>query len=120
MCLSRRAIILIVAVCGIAMLGSRLRAQKSDPEVRPCKLVEEALEESRQLKPGMTRRQVEKDFEMDGGLQFPSSGTYTYQRCNYIKLDIEFKHIEKSEALLSPDDIITSISQPYIAYPRRD
>jgi len=48
---------------------------------------------------------------------------YTYKKCGFIKVDIDFSLARKYEAgkdVESPDDVITKVSRPYLDYPTMD
>jgi hypothetical protein len=81
-----------------------------------------ALNAATRLKAGMLRSDVEKDFDLDGGMSSQDRGTYTYRRCHYIKINVEFKVHEGAPNgyTFSPDDEITKISGAYLAYPLSD
>lgn len=90
-----------------------------------CAPIRQALDDSSHIKTGMTRAQVEKNFRHDGGLQFfsqSSSATrYVYLKCSFIKIDVKFKAaVVKEAGFSSPDDILVSVSKPYLEYPFTD
>jgi hypothetical protein len=90
-----------------------------------CALVKEALNDSSHIKAGMTRAEVEKSFRADGGLQFFSkSGSttrYVYRKCELIKIDVKFEAAVVSQTgSWSPNDIVVSVSKPYLEYPFSD
>jgi hypothetical protein len=95
-------------------------AEKTGPD--DCKVVTEALKAAGDLKPGMLRADVEKNFTLDGGVSFPGSGTYLFKACHYIKIDVQFdaQDADKNTHGLSKTDSITTISKPYLDYPRAD
>ncbi len=94
----------------------------SAQQSQDCKVVTEGLSAANELRIGMLRSDLEKNFEPDGGISFPRSGTYTYKKCAYIKLDVEFDALkfDKNMTGFSKKDPITRISKPYLAYPSRD
>jgi hypothetical protein len=86
-----------------------------------CAVVEQALNAYRAVRPGSKRREVERSFRYDGGLQFPDHGRYTYRGCEYIKLEIDFKLApDRGNAGSSPDDTVAAVSRLFIDYPTRD
>ncbi|MGH9864242.1 MAG: hypothetical protein ACRD4H_02385 [Candidatus Acidiferrales bacterium] len=86
-----------------------------------CTIVKEALDTSSHLIVGVTRREVDKNFKLDGGMQSFSTSRYVYSKCEYIKLDIDFKHaVPGNPAVPSPDDTVVKISKPYLQYPMTD
>jgi hypothetical protein len=91
-------------------------------ESQGCGLVAEALDSASKLKAGMLRAEIEKEFEPDGGLSARGQGTFTYRRCHYIKIDIQFKVHEDDPNTypFSSEDQASKISKPYLAYPVSD
>jgi hypothetical protein len=90
-----------------------------------CSVVQDALRVASQIKAGMTRRAVEKDFIPDGGLAFPLETTYVFKRCPLIKIRITFspqpgKDSNEGSYSLSEEDRIASVSELFIAYQNRD
>jgi hypothetical protein len=99
------------------------RACAASTESQGCRLVMEALESASKLSVGMRRAEIEKDFELDGGMTFQNRGTYTYRRCHYIKVDVEFQKSDPTSNTIetfSPGDQASKISKPYLAYPVSD
>jgi hypothetical protein len=86
-----------------------------------CVVVEQALAAYQAVRPGIKRKEVERSFKYDGGLQFPDHGRYTYRGCEYIKLEIDFKPApDRGNAASSPDDTVATASRLFIDYPTRD
>jgi hypothetical protein len=70
-----------------------------------CAIVERALGAYRAIKPGITRKELEKNFKYDGGLNFRDHGRYTYRGCDYIKLEVTFEPApDRGDAFGSPDE----------------
>jgi hypothetical protein len=77
--------------------------------------VENALKEIKSIKIGMTRRDLLRVFTTEGGTSTPLSRQYVYKGCPYFKVRVEFqlaKGGDRPEA--SPEDIIITISRPYL------
>jgi hypothetical protein len=86
-----------------------------------CATVQQALADSRSIAPGVTRKEVEKYFTNDGGMQFPPHTRYTYRQCNYIKLEVDFDPAPSpGKDFTSPDDKVKNVSKLYIDYPAKD
>jgi hypothetical protein len=70
------------------------------------------------FKPGMRRKDLLKVFTTEGGLSTRTQRTYIYIECPYIKVTVHFKPSsnESTEIRDDPDDIIESISQPYLQW----
>lgn len=91
-------------------------------EGQGCGLVVQALDAASKMKIGMLRAAVERDFELDGGMAFQDRATYTYRRCHYIKVDVEFqkRDVPPNAQAFSQGDQVSKVSGPYLAYPRSD
>lgn len=75
------------------------------------------------IKPGMYRKDLATLFRADGGLTFfGQSSRFVYKECPLIKINVEFKRpAEKAPPKWDdPDDVIESISKPYLEYPFAD
>ena len=107
-----------LAVPATAGLASESPGQQSSS----CEsLITEAILAVEHLKPGATREQIEREFQMDGGWQTPQETHYDYIKCKYIKIYVHFKIVGPSTPTgPSPKDVATSISKPYLEYPQMD
>jgi hypothetical protein len=95
--------------------GTSSAAPASD---NACVVVPDALREIDGLKPGDSRDQLERSFELDGGLQSPSKSTYVFKRYRYIKVDIEFSLGGPGDRpAFLPADRIVKISRLYLEHP---
>ena len=75
------------------------------------------------IKPGMHRRDLDSLFRHDGGIQVgPSEDRYVFKACSLIKIDVGFSLTGNSDDPFNedPDDLITSVSKPYLQYPMFD
>jgi hypothetical protein len=96
-------------------------AQVTSPTATACSLIEQALADYQHIKPGIKRKDVERYFKFDGGLQFPDTGHYVFRSCGYIKVDVEFEAAaSRGDALFSPDDIVKRVSKLYLEYSVKD
>jgi hypothetical protein len=116
-----------VAVVGVLLLGlvsaaRGLRQESANQnESAESKMVQGALEAADAVKVGMTRREVAEHWSEDGGLQFRRETRYVYEKCAYIRVDVKFKLAEPTGAVeVSPDDTVSEVSRPYLAYPDAD
>lgn len=119
------AAITLIVICSLLAVGEPGPRQNSVKQQDSCVVVKEALDDSLHIKVGMTRREVEKYFTPDGGLQFfsttGSTTRYVYLKCEFIKVDISFKSaVRGRQNLRSPDDIVENVSKPYLEYPIAD
>jgi hypothetical protein len=90
------------------------------------KWIEHVMRSISSFKPGMTRKDLAKIFQADGGLSTRTRGRYVYRHCPYIKVDVDFSPAEdpgdagQEEFYESPDDKIVKISRPYLDNPVAD
>jgi len=70
-----------------------------------------------QIRPGMKRKDLLTVFTTEGGLSTRTQRTYVYRDCPYIKVTVHFKAPEDEITELNEDldDIIESLSQPFLA-----
>jgi outer membrane protein assembly factor BamE (lipoprotein component of BamABCDE complex) len=85
--------------------------------------VEKCLADFESIKPGMTRREVEKRLRQDGGPSIGLDSRFVHSDCPYFKVDIEF--VMKTDNSLptgpvSPDDLVSKVSIPYLQNPVMD
>jgi hypothetical protein len=80
--------------------------------------VAKVLRQIAKIEPGMKRRDLLKVFTTEGGLSTRFQHTFAYSECPYIKVNVRFKatNNEGNGVEEEPDDIIESISQPYLAW----
>jgi hypothetical protein len=66
----------------------------------------------------MKRSQLSPVFTTEGGLSFRLQRTYVSIDCRYIKVDIRFKASKNDSDAPDegPDDIIESVSKPYLEW----
>jgi len=80
----------------------------------------DSLKEMETIQSGMTRRDLLKVFRPAGGISRVGSfkGVYVYRDSPFIKVDVEFAAPTGTAASGAPEsqeDVITSISRPYLA-----
>jgi hypothetical protein len=117
---------LVVAALSLALsvpMLAKFGASPSPETSSCCQIANDAIQTANQLKPGAKRRDVEKQFRVDGGVQVPESTRYVFAKCPYIKVQIDFDlaGARKHGMLLeSPEDTVTKVSVPYLEYPAQD
>ena len=97
------------------------------PDPHQMTWARQSLNEMQTVRVGMTRTQLVSVFERAGGLYAipttaPLSGVYSYRKCPYFKVNVEFQpvrkpHKDKFGAIWTPEDakdVITKISKPYL------
>jgi hypothetical protein len=82
------------------------------------KWIAKVLRQITKIEPGMKRQDLLKVLTTEGGLSTRLQHTYLYSECPYIKVNVRFKAAsnEGNGAEEEPDDIIESISPPYLAW----
>jgi hypothetical protein len=93
-------------------------AMSTELSAERTKWISKVLRQIGKFKPGMRRRDLLKVFTTEGGLSFRTQRTYVYAQCPYIKVTVHFKASGDEGATIDedPDDIIESISQPYLQW----
>ncbi len=76
--------------------------------------VASSMIEMQTIKAGMTRRQLSRVFTTEGGISSPADRVYVYRDCGYFKVRVKFQPATASNE--SPDDRISSISEPFIQF----
>jgi hypothetical protein len=76
------------------------------------KWIVKILYRTEKIKPDMQRKDLLKLFTTEGGLSTPCRRTYVLIECPYIKVDVQFKAGSRE----SNEDLIESISKPYLAW----
>lgn len=94
----------------VARLHAMLDVQDPEPAQR-SEWVAKTLKEMQTVHTGMTRADLLRVFEEEGGLSTVGRRTYVSRRCPYFKVDVEFKAAGDDE---SPKDRIVKISRPYL------
>lgn len=86
--------------------------------------VAKCLAEFMEIKPGMTRAEIEKRMQKDGGIQSYVTVRYLHPECSYFKLDVEFSvkrnPDDQNRLVPSADDKAVKVSRPYIENPYID
>lgn len=112
---------LVFVVCFMLSCLPPLIAQEA-PDIRVASMVlDSALRDARALHPGMRRAEVEKAFE-NASFVGPSPTQYTWRKLPTIHIEVEYRCKKDAEGrmLFSPDDVIVSVSRPYLDDVSRD
>jgi hypothetical protein len=80
--------------------------------------LEKSLASIQTIKVGMTRGDLLRLFEMDGGFQSTKVERYVYRQCPLLKVDVAFIPVSDTNDHLN--DTIKSISKPYLESPFYD
>ena len=105
-----RIVLLTLCFAGIA-LGQGPSAYDADL----TKKIDVIIKDWMKLKPGMTRAELEKVVQGEGGLYGPGERSYAWPNCPYIKVDVKFNTAPYQLKELSTDTI-KSISKPFLEY----
>lgn len=86
------------------------------------KWIDKTLRQIETIQPSMHRRDLAKLFYHDGGFSSFGQSRYVFKECPMIKIDVNFKSPEGKNRLQqeNPDDIIDSVSRPYLQRPFAD
>ena len=99
-------------------------AQAPNEYNRCCSVVQDALKAVGGVHQGMKRRDLEKDFRLDGGVQFNNQAyqIYVYRPCPYIKIEVGFERKDEQGnwAMGGPNDVVKYVAHPFIDYPVMD
>ena len=78
--------------------------------------IAKSLKEIEGIKVGMTRAELLKVFNEEGGISTRTWRRYAYHDCPYIKVDVEFEAVGEPATSLSesPRDKIIKISKPFL------
>jgi hypothetical protein len=102
----------------MGLISAGARAQTSQDSVL---LITDALKVVGEITVGDTRATLEREFELEGGLQSAGRSRYVFKKCHLIKIEVEFSHKgDSSWTDFSPTDSIVHVSKPYLEYPITD
>jgi hypothetical protein len=85
--------------------------------------IAKVLRQIGKIEPGMRRKDLGGIFTTEGGLSNHSQRTYVHVDCPYIKITVRFKAADDETNALTeedPDDIIESVSQPFLQWSTMD
>jgi hypothetical protein len=105
---------LVTIVCVAAVLpASESRSTDDHTE-----WIARSLKEIESVKVGMTRVDLMKVFNEEGGISTRTWRRYAYRDCLYIKVDVEFESVGEPEDKLSQssEDKIIKISKPFLEW----
>lgn len=80
--------------------------------------IAKVLRQIGRIKPGMRRKDLLKLFTTEGGLSSRLQRRYVLIECPYIKVDVRFKPASNEHDALgeNPEDVIETISRPYLEW----
>jgi hypothetical protein len=81
------------------------------------KWLTKVLTEIQKIQPGMTRKDLLTMFRTEGGLSSRLRRTYVLTECPSIKVDVIFRAAKNEVGFTErPEDVIESISKPYLGF----
>ena len=82
------------------------------------KWVAGSLREMQTVKPGMTRADLLRVLQEEGGLSTRTAQRCAYRGCPYMKVEVTFEAVGAPEDKLtkSPNDTIAKISKPFLEW----
>ena len=88
----------------------------------PQRWLEERYKEATSMRAGMSRAELMRVFEEDGGLQRIPAGRYVLRSCRMIKVEVEFdvENGQAYEGVPEEELKIRSVSKPYLEYMHTD
>jgi hypothetical protein len=112
-------------ICGIdprnneqlhAALRSAGKLAKAPPEI--MQWVADSLREMQTVKAGMTRAELLRVFEEEGGLSTRTEQRFAYRDCPLIKVNVKFEAVGAADEVhtKSPNDTIREISPPFLEW----
>jgi len=119
----RRALALLTsAVMGTEMLSARPTGKEGQCSHGHVAWVGEVLTRMQTIKPGMTPKTLLSVFTTEGGLSTGLRRAYVSRDCPYFKVDVEFHAVGRPDRdesgrvtlVEGDDDIIVSVSKPYL------
>ena len=114
-----RKLIIVVLTLAVASVTPPLPAQ-SRPGCSACGEIAQALEDFLHLKAGMTRRDAERYFALDGGMNWRGQTRYVYKKCDFVKVEITFEEDPSVQNDFSQKDKITRLSKLFLEFPSKD
>jgi hypothetical protein len=116
-------IVLTAGALALTLTHTPSSAQEGAPPSAPGPQSHEqwvltSLKRMESVKAGMTRADLSKVFEVEGGISSRQRRTYAYRECPYFKVDVTFQAVGVVEEGVneSPGDEILEISKPYVDY----
>jgi hypothetical protein len=116
------AVIVAGVAMGVVMGIEGSKAEKSPAPATPnathSDWLAASLAEMRTIKAGMSRAELLKVFQEEGGISCRNQRRYGYRGSPYIKVDVIFEPVgDPDKQSESPGDKITSISKPFLEAP---
>ncbi|MCI0377767.1 MAG: hypothetical protein L0215_09185 [Gemmataceae bacterium] len=118
--------LLCLAVAGVLGISASMGQGEGEPKKKKPAEAEsphtewlaKSLREMQTIRPGMTRAELLKVFQEQGGLSTRTQRTYAYRGSPYIHVDVTFEAVGAPQDKLteSAHDKITKITKPYLEW----
>lgn len=117
----RGILVSVFIVLGTVFLLNCVKTSNSQSPASNCQCIIDALSEIEKIKGATKRKDLDKIFSHDGGISSVTE-RFVYKKCNFIKVEVKFKFIDKSNKFpkQNPEDEIIDISKPYLEHPFYD
>jgi hypothetical protein len=86
--------------------------QNARATCQSCTPVEQAIKTAQRIRPGLTRAEIEKIYQTDGGISSLPISRYRDPNCESIKVDVTYQLAWSGTT--SDGDIVLSVSKPYL------
>jgi len=118
----KRFLLIMLAVLSLLILVSFTESSNGQSQTTSCKCITDVLSEIEKIKVGMKRKDFDETFSIDGGISRVNPQRFVYQKCNFIKVEVKFKFIDKTSNFPkdNSDDEVIEISKPYLEHPFAD
>ena len=105
-----------------AQIADESLPTSSAPTQERTNWVAKVLRQIGRIEPGMRRKDLLTVLTTEGGISNRFQRTYVHAECPHIKVNVRFKATSNEADVLKedPDDIIESISPPYLAWNTMD
>ena len=118
--MTKRLLFVLFLAAQSTILVNIVRAQEPN-KCDSCSVVQQAMQSLEKLHNSSTRKEVELNFELDGGLQTGQWTRYVFRKCHLIKVEVRFSgEASESGVQFLPTDKVVSISRPYLDLPFAD
>ena len=121
----RRNLLIMIAFLTVAITTGSQNTPNTSCNDICTKLMRHTMVVAQDIKPGMLRSALGKEFVQDGGMKFIEADVihdrYVDRKFHMIKIDVDLKHENvSSDAQSGLNDIIVKVSKPYLEMEGKD
>ncbi len=111
-------VLLLLAAYALAAQGGDPVQRRYDVDQEHAQWIDSVMRSIATIKTGATRKDLLGVFAEEGGLSTRTRRTFVYKHCPYIKVDVKFVAVgnENDGSTEKPEDKVSTISRPYLAY----